>query len=472
MKRLLILAVVVGGGALLITGNRWAGAPASQPLIVGTEPLANPTTFGDVARRVLPAVVSIETRRRVQKKSGSADGGEADDGTQFGSGWLTAPVGTVVTNYHVVEGAELVEVRLADGRRLLSRDIRTDPKSDLAVVRVSAKGELPALEFGDSNTMDIGDRVLAVGAPFGLAGSVTHGIISGKGRSLNLNLYENLLQTDAAINPGNSGGPLVNLEGKVIGITEAIKTKSGGFEGVGLAIPSETAHSVVAALLKDGAVHRSYLGAQTTDLDDPDIIERLGLSARSAVVVSRIFPDTPAARAGLQEGDVIVTVNGRPIKEVRELQSTMAELPAGKAAEMKIVRDGAGETLKVSVEEQPKDYTGGRAPVPQPPRDFPPSLRLNETGFSVCDLSPELAGKMSFRPGLTGALVTSVKRDGTAADWGLGSGTAITKVDRHSVRSAAQCKERIAAGNLEDGVLLQIYTVQGGAGYMLLRTAK
>src|SRR5207248_7838985 len=188
----------------------------------------------------------------------------------LGSGFIVDAKGVIVTNNHVVEGVDIVTVKLADGRKFNTRNIRTDRKTDLAVILLdlAAKQALPVLELGDSEEMEIGDRVLAVGAPFGMTGSVTHGIVSAKGRSgLAMNMYEDFLQTDAAINPGNSGGPLVNLEGKVIGINSAIKSRSGGFQGVGMAISSNMAQNVMEQLLKHGTVHRGYLGIQMQELD-------------------------------------------------------------------------------------------------------------------------------------------------------------------------------------------------------------
>src|SRR5205807_2989303 len=189
--------------------------------------------------------------------------------------------GVVLTNYHVVAGADRVEVQLADGRKFLSRDIKGDRKNDLALVRLETKSPLPSLELGDSDAMEIGDRVLAVGAPFGLTGTVTAGIVSAKGRhNLQMNMYEDFLQTDAAINPGNSGGPLVNLQGQVIGINAAIKSRTGGFQGIGLAVASNLAKNIMDKLLKDGVVHRGYLGVQIQDLT-PAVAERLGLKGKS-----------------------------------------------------------------------------------------------------------------------------------------------------------------------------------------------
>ena len=299
MKRWsMVASLLVLGGVIgtVITGSFLQGqnaAPAVYPRELAS--------YRDVVKKVLPAVVSIEARAKPSRPSrrrgqrppidddrscprSSAGSSrtcrrrpEATATTDsrtlgFGSGFLVDPKGVILTNYHVVDGADEVEVAAARTAASSPRkDIKTDPKTDLAIVRIDAKEPLPYLELGDSDAMEIGDRVLAVGAPFGLTGTVTHGIISAKGRSLHMNMYEDFLQTDAAINPGNSGGPLVNLEGKVIGINSAIKSRSGGFQGVGLAIASNLAKNVMEQLLKDGVVHRGYLGVQIKDVDDPEL---------------------------------------------------------------------------------------------------------------------------------------------------------------------------------------------------------
>src|SRR5438132_1210806 len=221
----------------------------------------------------------------------------------FGSGFLIDPKGVVLTNFHVVDGADRVEVTLKDGRKYISKEIKGDRKNDLAIVRFTPGSPLPHLQLGDSDAMEIGDRVLAVGAPFGLAGSVTAGIVSAKGRdglSPGRAVYEDYLQTDAAINPGNSGGPLVNMEGKVIGINTAIRTRSGGFQGVGLAITSNVAQNIVDQLTREGVVHRGYLGIGFEPLD-PAVAEELHLKDQSGVLVTAVTKNAPAGKAGIKE---------------------------------------------------------------------------------------------------------------------------------------------------------------------------
>jgi serine protease Do len=333
---------------------------ASKP--INAEPKAPPaipqelTSYRDIVKSVVPAVVSIDSRaksRRLIRPGADAKDKSVELG--FGSGVIVEPKGVVLTNFHVVEGADFVEVKLADGRKFTSQNIVGDKKTDLAIVRIQADKPFPFLAIGDSATMEVGDRVLAVGAPFGLTGSVTHGIISGKSRSLKLNAYEDFVQTDAAINPGNSGGPLVNLEGQVIGINSAIKSRSGGFQGVGLAVSSNLAKAVMEQLLKDGVVRRGYLGVQIRDIDE-EVATKLKVKENSGVLVTKVFTGAPGAKGGLKIGDIVVTLAGKPVTDGSALQKVVLSLPLGQPVEVALIRDGEMRTMKIVIEEQPEEY--------------------------------------------------------------------------------------------------------------------
>jgi serine protease Do len=492
MKRVpLMVCCLVAGAVLgtLLAGSFLKGdvaAPAAVPRDL--------TSYRDVVKKVLPAVVSIESRAKVIKAKqpgrrspqdnqlpeefrryfDMAPPGEDDSPAPhggFGSGFLVDPKGVILTNNHVVDGAEQVIVELRDGRKFVSKDIKTDPKTDLAIVRIGAKGALPFLELGDSGAMEIGDRVLAVGAPFGLTGTVTQGIISAKGRSLHMNMYEDFLQTDAAINPGNSGGPLVNLEGKVIGINAAIKSRSGGFQGIGLAVASNMARNVMDQLLKDGVVRRGYLGVQIKDVVDPEVAGRLGLKeGESGVLVTRVFEKTPGAKAGLKDGDVIQTLAGKPVKDGHELQTIVAGLPLGKPVEVSVLRDGKPQQLTVTIEEQPREYGTVRVPVRRAPESEADTVHLDKIGAEVSDLTPETAEQLGYSEQTRGALVTRVDGDGLAAAGGLRRGMVITKVDRKAVASAKALQQSLASASLDKGVLVQVQSPQGGTSYVLLKS--
>jgi serine protease Do len=497
MKRcsLIVCCLVLGG----MTGIFLAG-----PLLKGQAPVAPAipkelTSYRDVVKKVLPAVVSLDSRAKTaparqgqgRRRSpldeqipdefrrffdfdfGDEEGGPMPRGG-FGSGFFIDAKGVILTNFHVVDGASQVTVQLSDGRKFTSKDVKTDPKTDLAIVRIDAPAGLPFLELGDSDSLEIGDRVLAVGAPFGLTGTVTHGIISAKDRSLQLNMYEDFLQTDAAINPGNSGGPLVSLDGKVIGISAAIKSRSGGWQGVGLAVASNIAKTVVPQLLKDGVVHRGYLGVQIKEITEPDIASRLGLQqGEQGVLVTRVFEDTPGAKAGLKDGDVLTTLDGKPIHNGRELQLFVARLTVGKTVDVRGLRDGQAKTFQVTVEEQPVKFGTPRVPVPRRfERDEPDRVEIDKIGVEAIDLTAGVADGLGYSEQAHGAVIASVKRDSPADEAGLRRGMLVTKVDKKPIKSANGLREAIEAASLGKGILLQIETPQGGTNYVLLKAPR
>lgn len=495
MKRLSFAVVFVVSGAFLgtaVTRSAHQGPPAVAPDV-----LREPVSFRGIVKRVLPAVVSIESRTKPAAREalpgwrGRRDPRLPEEFRQFfqdavpqqffrqapsrigfGSGFLVDPRGIILTNNHVVDGADVVTVQLSDGRKFTSKDIKTDPKTDLAIVRIDAKGKLPFLRLGDSDKMELGDRVLAVGAPFGLVGSVTHGIVSGKGRSLRMNMYEDFVQTDAAINPGNSGGPLVNLAGEVIGINAAIKSRTGGFQGVGLAVSSNLARDVMKQLLANGSVKRGYLGVQIKDVDDKGLAQRLGLRpGEQGVLVTRTFEDAPAARGGIKEGDVITSINGNPVKDGHDLQWVVARLPLNRPVGVRLVRDGQPRTVQVTVVEQPADLSVDRTPAPRRrgPAEEPEGIRIDKLGIEAGDLSADLAERLGYRSGLKGAVVLHIRR-GSPALTELTPGMVITRVDKTPVDSAESLRSAVAGASLEKGVLLQVRSPRGGANYILLKS--
>jgi serine protease Do len=494
-----VMCLALGG----IAGS-FIGGPAlhgQNPPAAATAIPQELTSYRDVVKRVLPAVVSIESRIRPTQKADRSNSPrrrprseqndqipeefrrffdelerrgqlEVPDDTPrggFGSGFVVDPKGVILTNYHVVGGAQQVEVQLKDGRKFVSRDIHGDPKTDLAIVRIKSASPLSYLELGDSDAMEIGDRVLAVGAPFGLVGSVTSGIVSGKGRNVNVNMYEDFLQTDAAINPGNSGGPLVNLAGQVIGINSVIKSRTGGFQGVGLAIASNLAKNIMQSLLKDGVVHRGYLGIQIGTLT-PEVAARLELKNEGGVVVGRVFEDSPASKAGLQAGDVVTALGGKSVKDPRELQTVVTTLPLHKPVDVTVLRDGKAMVVPVTIEEQPEDY-GTTAVIPRSgePSTEKESLSIDKFGIEARDLTPEIAGQLKYKESESGALITKVEPGSVAAEAGLIRGLLVTKVDKKAVNSAAALKDRLEKASLEKGVLLQVESPRGGINYVILK---
>jgi serine protease Do len=481
-------------GCLLLGGV--VGAFLIRPALNGQAPVAaipkEMTSYRDVVKKVLPAVVSVEARApaapaRQRRRAPDDvpeefkrffdfdfDGGDAPaPRAGFGSGFLVDAKGVILTNFHVVEGASQITIQLRDGRKFTSKDIKGDPKTDLAIVRITTSAALPFLELGDSDGMEIGDRVLAVGAPFGLTGSVTSGIVSAKGRSLNLATYEDFLQTDAAINPGNSGGPLVNLEGKVVGINAAIKSRSGGWQGVGLAVSSNIAKNLVPQLLKNGVVRRGYLGVQIKDLTEPEVAERLGLrDGQHGVLVTRVFDDTPGAKAGLQNGDVITALAGKDVRDGHELQTIVARLPLGKPVEVRVLRNGQPKTIAVTIEEQPKQYGMQRVPVPSRDARVPDGVAIEKLGVEAVDLTADLSENLGYNERTRGALLSKVDADGLSAGAGLRSGMLVTKVDKKPVASAKELRDAIASAALDKGVLLQIESPRGGTNFVVIKSVR
>ncbi|MFO0970349.1 MAG: Do family serine endopeptidase [Gemmataceae bacterium] len=484
-----VLLIGLTAGSFVVNNFLRGDTPA--PRATGLAPETG--SYRAIVKKVLPAVVSIEARAKVVhtklKKSDKApldprvpeefrrffeefnipDMPETPQGG-MGSGFIVDPKGVVVTNNHVVAGAESVTVVFPDGRKIASRDIRTDPRTDLAVVILDNKAgaTFPYLEFGDSDAMEIGDRVLAVGAPFGLTGTVTQGIVSSKGRGLNLNMYEDFIQTDAAINPGNSGGPLISLDGKVIGINSAIKSRSGGFQGVGLAVASNLAKGVVDKLKTDGVVHRGYLGVQIRDLD-PDVARRLGIEDHG-VVVGEVFADTPAGKAGLKPGDIIVAINGKHIDNGKALQRLIATLPLKKAAEFSLVRDGAALKAPVTIEEQPKDFGTARVPAPRPPSERSEGVSIDKMGLELGPLTPAAAEELGYRKDAKGVVIMRVEPGSLADAAGLRQGMLITRVEKEAVSTPEAARGALDKASLSHGVLLQVQSARGGANFVVIRS--
>jgi len=310
--------------------------------------------------------------------------------------------------------------------------------------------------------MEIGDRVLAIGAPLGMTGTVTSGIISAKGRDIHMNMYEDFLQTDAAINPGNSGGPLVNLAGEVVGINSAIKSGTGGFQGIGLAISSNMVKNVFDQLQKNGSVTRGYLGVQAGPLDQ-EVAKRLGVTAKNGVLVSKVMEGSPAAKSGLQDGDIITEIAGQSVKDPRGLQRIVAGLPIGKETDLAIFRDGARKTLKLSVTNQPQAF--GLA------QEATSNTVLDKVGMQITDLTGKMATQYGYSDKTQGVVITEVDEDSVAAEAGLKKGMLILKVDRQSVSTVAEVQKAMEKGSLESGWLLQVRSPQGGTTYVLLKAS-
>jgi serine protease Do len=452
--------------------------------------------FRWVARRTLPAVVSVRTIRRVeaapqlgmgdplqglpfgggfgnsplddlfgdlrermqqqqqqQQQQDQNEQGQSGSGrprriaTGEGSGFIIDADGVVMTNAHVVRGADEVMVVLEDGTEYKAQDVRSDEFADVAVLKIDAGRKLPTLPFGDDATTEIGDWVLAVGSPFGLESTVTQGIISAKSRGLrNLPARQEFLQTDAAINPGNSGGPLVNLKGEVIGINTAIETRSGGYDGVGFAVPVSLARWVSDQLLKDGKVRRAYVGVTPQDLT-PELAEALELPARRGVVVAEVRKGSPADKAGVQVEDVIVKLNGRDVASRQQLISIAERLRIGQAVPLLVIRGGKEVPLQVTAAEFPNEVAQN-------------DTTIEEFGADVKVLTPELARELEVDVE-SGVVITGVARDSIAARLGLRPGMVLLRIGRTEIRSIEDVKTGLESARERGQLVLLVRTANG-----------
>ena len=362
---LLYLPSLSGG----LSGSHIA-SPAGRPVIFDT-PAGNDTprsgSYAEAAKRAVPAVVHIFTSQEAKVSRhpflndpvfrhffGDRFGEETQRRSGLGSGVVVSPEGLILTNYHVIEGADEIEVSSNDGRKFKARVVGSDPESDLAVLRIPADHQLPVITFGNSETLRVGDVVLAIGNPFGVGQTVTSGIVSALGRShLGINTFENFIQTDAAINPGNSGGALVDSNGNMIGINTAIYSQSGGSMGIGFAIPVSLAKSVMGQIVKGGSVTRGWIGVEVQEIT-PDLVESFKLKSTQGALIAGVMKNSPADKAGIRPGDVLLSVAGKPVKDAKVMLDLIAALEPGKTARFELKRDSRTLPLDVLIGKRPK----------------------------------------------------------------------------------------------------------------------
>jgi Do/DeqQ family serine protease len=407
-------------------------------------------SFSDVVKRVSPSVVKITTQTKAKNVRMNGQFPGMDDPTfrQFfggrlpetrqepqsgvGSGVIISADGFIVTNNHVVEGADTLTVAFSDGHELTAKVVGRDPLTDIAVVKVDAK-DLPAITFAKSSKIEVGDRVLAIGNPFGIGETVTSGIVSALGRQVGILAevkgFENFIQTDAAINPGNSGGALVDVDGRLIGINTAILSRSGGFQGVGLAVPADMVSQVANNLVQHGKVVRGYLGVNIQNIS-PALQDSFSLKNRDGALVAEVLPDGPAAKAGLKEGDVITAVNGDKVTDANSVTLTVTGLSPGSKLKLDILRDGKAQEITATAAERP----GSKGKDEALASDDEGVLN----GVAVGDLDRDSRQQADIPARVKGAVITNVSPDSAAARAGLRPGDVIMEINKQPVRNAQE----------------------------------
>ena len=487
-----------GFGIAFLTVLTWpVFASTNPPPIVKLEEegisqdLRSHTSYAPIIKKVAPSVVNIYStltiRDRQSRNPFLEDPffrrffGEDNDREQssrprthkaqsLGSGVIVSPNGYILTANHVVEGADKIKVSLGGGgAEYDAKIIGTDPPTDVAVLRVEAK-DLPAITITDSDKLEVGDTVLAVGNPFDVGRTVTMGIVSAVSRGgFGINAYEDFIQTDAAINPGNSGGALVDVEGRLVGINTAILSGSGGFQGVGFAVPVNLARYVMEQITKEGKVARGYLGVYLQPDMTPEVARKFDLPNTSGALVTEVEPGSPGARAGLKEGDFVIEVNGKKISDMRQLRLMVAQLAPGTKANIKLLRDGKERTLTAVVGKMPEEKftpTGRSSPREQTSSGYDAL-----DGVEVVDLNSQTRRQLGTPASLQGALISAVDPDSNAAEAGLKAGDVIVEIDRHPVANAQQAVE-LSDKSKGEQILLRVWTPRGGVRYVTVDNRK
>jgi serine protease Do len=472
-----VVVAAFAGGALLSQGFRnWTGltvlGSAREPIAIAQNAL--PVSLGNFAngfsaviKPALPAVVNIRTSKMVKAQAnqmspffndpmfrqffGDQFGGDkphAEREQALGSGVIVTSDGTILTNNHVIDGASDIKVYLSDKREFKAKLVGADPKTDIAVLKIDAR-DLPTLPLGDSSQLNVGDLIFAIGDPFGIGETATMGIVSATGRGqLGIEDYENFIQTDAAINPGNSGGAMIDIHGNLVGINTAILSHgSGGNEGVGFAIPMSMAKPVMDQILSHGKVVRGYLGVHIQDLT-PEIAKAFNYNMSGGALIGDVSPDTPAAKAGLQKGDVIVKLNGQAISDYVDLRLRISQMAPGSSVKLEVWRDGKTQDYNVTLGELPdktqaEDNSGSESGG-------------GLEGVEVQELTPDIAQQLNLGPGTHGVVVTSVDPSSPAATGQppISRGDVIQEINHKPIRNMSDYRQAIAAAGNQPVLLL------------------
>jgi len=438
--------------------------------------------FASIAEKASPAVVGLKSEKSVTRDYQSPFNEPFDPfGDDFfehffrrqmprqsqprqrqlaqGSGFIISSDGYILTNNHLAGESEKITVTLNDGREFEAKVIGADPDSDVAVIKIDANN-LPYLETADSDKLEVGEWVLAIGNPFGLTHTVTAGIVSAKGRSgVGISTYEDFIQTDAAINPGNSGGPMLNLDGKVVGINSAILSRSGGNMGIGFAIPINLAKNVYEQLVESGTVTRGYLGVNIQNLT-PELAKSFGLKDTKGVLIPNVTADSAAEKGGMKQGDIIIELDGVPVEKTKDLLNRVAMLKPGTKVKVVVLREGERKTLTVEVGTRPKSEQAAATR----------SDILEQLGISVQNLTPDMAERFGYKDE-TGVIVTDVEQGSLANFGGITPGTLIVEVNRKAVKNTDDLEKALEA-SVKEGRILFLLKYGQSTRYLTLTLPK
>nr|WP_247711218.1 Do family serine endopeptidase [Qipengyuania vesicularis] len=503
-----VTATLLAGGAALSLAGFPAGAQVAQnddSQMARVVPRAGaPESFADLTEQLQPAVVNISTRQRieVQTRNGNPFAGtpfeglfnqrrgqdqeEAEpqfrEGQSLGSGFLISADGYVVTNNHVVSpngrgSVTEITVTLPDGTEYEAELVGTDPQSDLAVLKVDRREPFPFVRFGDSAQARVGDWVIAIGNPFGLGGTVTSGIVSSVLRNTGGGAYDRYLQTDASINRGNSGGPLFDMQGNVIGINNAIISPTGGSVGIGFAIPAETAEPIVDMLVRGVEIERGYLGIQIQPVTD-DLASSLGLPRNRGEIVQMVQPGEAAARAGIEAGDIVLSVNGRDVTPDQTLSYLVANIAPGTTIPVVVLRDGERQRINVTVGKRPSEEELRQSqmfdPDAEPEEDMVPGdseVIENNLGLQVMPLTATIARQLGADADTRGLVIASVDQNSDAARKGLQRGDIILTANYRPVTAIADLEQAVRGAQADDreAILLRVQRRGGSPQYIAVR---
>ena len=481
---LIIISLIAGyiiGNKTGILSNKTSTPPYTYNLQLPKDLSGESAAFSGVVSVISPVVANISTSKTVAHKDSAPsphlfDGPFSDFFEYFnipkkwkeqslGSGVVVSPDGYIITNNHVVEKSDEIKVTLYDQQNYKGKIIGTDPKTDIAVIKISAKN-LPAIQWGDSDTLQVGEFVLAFGNPYSLGHTVTMGIVSAMGRAnVGIADYENFIQTDAAINPGNSGGPLVNIKGELVGINTAIFSRTGGYQGIGFAVPSNMAKSVMTQLINDGKVTRGWLGVTIQNLT-PELASEFGLKKSAGALVTDIFRGSPAENADLIRGDVILEVDGKKIRNVESLRNTVAQSKVGSKIALSILRDGKTLSVSVNITEFPQDLAQAE---PAAPEDDLFTEEKTLAGLRVTDLTHDIAKQLGLSKNDNGIVIVKVAPYSAAEEAGLKKGDVIQEINKKRVKDLNDFN-KILPGIREGDTVLLFVNRSGNKFYITLKT--